>query len=65
MAGREPCLTCYTSTKGKRPRIRERAAGTAWAGPDLFGPRPLLPPAPRALQPITPVPRAFPTGFQL
>lgn len=46
IAGEEPCLTCYTSTKGKRRRIRERAAGTAWAGPDRSGPRPLLPPAP-------------------
>lgn len=46
MAGGEPCLTCYTSTKGKRRRIRERAAGTAWARPDPSGPRPLLPPAP-------------------
>lgn len=46
MAGGEPCVTCYTSTKGKRRRIRERAAGTAWARPDRSGPRPLLPPAP-------------------
>lgn len=46
MAGGEPCLTCYASTEGKRRRIRERAAGTAWARPDRSGPRPLLPAAP-------------------
>lgn len=34
MAGGEPCLTCYTSTKGKRRRIREgcgHGLGRAWS----------------------------------
>lgn len=42
---REPGLTCYTSKKETSPHPGE-GCGTAWAGPDPFGSRPQLPPAP-------------------
>lgn len=68
MAGEEPCLTFYISTKGKRSRIRERAAGTARPGVIPLASAPyFLQPSERLGQMPPPYPwaGALPTGFRV
>lgn len=65
VAGEEPCLTCYTSTRGNVAASGRGLRAPPW--PDLIPPAP----APYFLQPPelrrrpTPEPRALPKGFQV